>query len=74
MLLDRDDPLKIIGHLDHPLLTSIESEREGSASNVVYSCGSLIHDDVLYIPYAMSDNATGCASVTLETLLNRLLS
>ncbi len=73
MLLERDDPLSVIGHLDEPLIMPTESEREGYVPNVVYTCGAMIHQDRLYIPYAMSDTATGFAMVELNELLNRLV-
>lgn len=72
MLLDRDDPLRVVGHLDEPLLMPIEEEREGYTPNVVYTCGALIHGDCLYLPYAMSDAATGFALVEVKPLLERL--
>lgn len=74
MLLDLDDPLKVIGHLEEPLLMPTEEEREGYVPNVVYSCGALIHNDNLYLPYAMSDTATGFAMVELDALLGKLTS
>ena len=49
----------MIGHLDQPLLMPTEEEREGYVPNVVYTCGALIHDKHLYLPYAMSASATG---------------
>jgi predicted GH43/DUF377 family glycosyl hydrolase len=73
MLLDLDDPLKVIGHLEEPLLIPTEEEREGYVPNVVYSCGALIHNDYLYLPYAMSDTATGFATVQLNALLDKLV-
>ena len=73
MLLDLDDPLKVIGHLEEPLLMPTEEEREGYVPNVVYSCGALIHNDSLYLPYAMSDTATGFATVDLDALLGKLV-
>jgi predicted GH43/DUF377 family glycosyl hydrolase len=73
MLLDLDDPLKVIGHLEEPLIRPTEEEREGYVPNVVYSCGALIHNDHLYLPYAMSDTATGFAMVKLDALLEKLL-
>jgi len=73
MLLDLDDPTKVIGHLDQPLLMPNEEEREGYVPNVVYSCGALIHNDYLYLPYAMSDTATGFATVKLNALLEKLI-
>ena len=73
MLLERDNPLRVIGHLDEPLVMPTESEREGYVPNVVYTCGAMIHQDRLYIPYAMSDTATGFAMVELDKLLDRLV-
>lgn len=68
MLLDLDNPSKIIARLEEPLLTPNENEREGYVPNVVYSCGSLIHNNMLIIPYAMSDITTGIASVIIKDL------
>ena len=73
MLLDRDDPSRVIGRLREPLLAPTAEEREGYVPNVVYSCGSMIHGDKLFLPYAMSDTATGMATITLQELLDALL-
>jgi len=72
MLLDRDDPLRVLGRLDEPLLAPNEKEREGYVPNVVYSCGSQIHGRHLIVPYAMSDYASRFAVVDLERLLQKL--
>jgi len=72
ILLDHDNPLKVIGHLDEPLIMPTEEEREGYTPNVVYTCGAVVHGDHLYTPYAMSDSATGFAIVELKPLLERL--
>ena len=73
MLLDLDDPLKVIGSLDEPLIAPTEEERDGYVPNVVYTCGAMIHGDYLYIPYAISDKATSMAYVPLQQLLQRLV-
>ena len=73
LLLDLDDPQKIIGHLKQPLLTPLGDEREGYVPNVVYSCGALIHRDKLYLPYALADKSTSIATIDMDELLNRLL-
>ena len=70
LLLDKDDPSKVIGKLEDPLITPLESEREGYVPNVVYTCGAIVHNDVLIVPYAMSDITTGIATIELKTLLN----
>jgi predicted GH43/DUF377 family glycosyl hydrolase len=73
MLLDLHDPLKVIGHLDEPLLVPTEEEREGYVPNVVYTCGAMIAGPHLIIPYAMSDTTVGIAVVGLKELLERLV-
>jgi CheY-like chemotaxis protein len=73
ILLDLDDPTKIIGQLNEPLLSPNEIEREGYVPNVVYSCGSIINNDELVLPYAASDTASTYATVPLQELLNRLI-
>ena len=59
MLLDLENPLKMIARLNEPLLAPNEEEREGYVPNVVYSCGAIIHSNELAIPYAMSDINSG---------------
>jgi predicted GH43/DUF377 family glycosyl hydrolase len=68
-LLDRDDPTKVIGRLREPLIKPNENEREGYVPNVVYSCGSLLRDGQLIIPYAMSDYATTFATLPVDEVL-----
>jgi predicted GH43/DUF377 family glycosyl hydrolase len=72
-LFDLNDPTKQIGRLKEPLLVPNEDERKGYVPNVVYSCGAIIHQDQLFIPYAVSDHATSFASIPLDMLLNELL-
>ncbi|GMR17065.1 MAG: glycoside hydrolase family 130 protein [Gammaproteobacteria bacterium] len=72
VLLDLDDPARVIGRLPEPLLVPIEEESVGYVPNVVYSCGSLIHNDKLVIPYAISDRSTTFALVSLHELLAEL--
>jgi len=71
-LLDLSDPSKVIGTLKYPLIEPNENEREGYVPNVVYSCGSIVHNNELIIPYAMSDSYSGFAKVNLDDLLNNL--
>jgi predicted GH43/DUF377 family glycosyl hydrolase len=68
-LLDRDDPSKVIGRLREPLLKPNQNEREGYVPNVVYTCGPLLHQGELIIPYGLADQATGFATVPLSEVL-----
>jgi beta-1,2-mannobiose phosphorylase / 1,2-beta-oligomannan phosphorylase len=71
-LFDLDNPEKEIGRSKTPLLIPNDEEREGYVPNVVYSCGSMVHNDDLIIPYAMSDYSSTYASVNLKELLSEL--
>lgn len=71
-LLKLDDPTVEIGHLKEPLLIPQENEREGYVPNVLYSCGSMLHNGQLIIPYGLSDYCTSFASVDINALLQRL--
>jgi len=68
-LLDRDDPTRVLGRLREPLLKPNENEREGYVPNVVYTCGALLHNGDLIIPYGLADHATGFATVPLAEVL-----
>ncbi|MDT5265173.1 MAG: hypothetical protein QOI90_1799 [Mycobacterium sp.] len=72
ILLDLDDPAKIIGRLRHPLLSPAADEQDGYVPNVVYSCGALVHSETLVIPYGMADSAIGVATVSMPDLLGVL--
>jgi predicted GH43/DUF377 family glycosyl hydrolase len=71
-LFDLDDPTKEIGRLSQPLLSPLEEEREGYVPNVVYSCGSMINNGSLVLPYAVSDYSSSYATVNMEELLHAL--
>lgn len=71
-LLDLNDPTIEIGRLTEPLLIPNPDEREGYVPNVVYSCGGIINNDELIIPYGLSDYSSSFASVDLKKLLEQL--
>lgn len=68
-LLDLDDPSKVIGRMTEPLLEPNEKERKGYVPNVVYTCGALVHNETLFIPYGLADHATGFATVPVKDVL-----
>lgn len=72
ILLDLDDPTKIIGRLRQPLLEPAADEQDGYVPNVVYSCGALVHAETLVIPYGIADSAIGFATVSMPALLGAL--
>ena len=72
VLLDLNDPSRVVARLKEPLMSPIEEEQSGYVPNVVYSCGALIHRDTLVIPYGISDMASGFAIVNLQELMSNL--
>lgn len=73
LLLDLDDPSRVIAALPLPLVTAVGPERAGYVPNVVYSCGGLVHDGVLWIPYGVGDCRIRVASVPMDALLEAMV-
>jgi len=73
ILLDLDDPTRVLGRLRRPLLSPDHGEQNGYVPNVVYSCGALVHADTLVIPYGIADGAIGIATVPLPQLLATIM-
>ncbi len=69
-ILDKDDPGKVRGRTDEPILEPREDyERFGQVPNVVFSCGSVIVDEKLLISYGAADTVIGVASFSLDEIL-----
>ena len=73
-LFKLDDPSVEIGRLREPLLVANQDEREGYVPNVVYSCGSIVNDGKLILPYGLSDYSSSFATVDLKALLDKVIS
>jgi predicted GH43/DUF377 family glycosyl hydrolase len=74
MLLDLQNPLKVIGRLNEPLLEPTVDQTDGYVPNVVYTCGALVHSGRLVLPYGLNDTATKMVTIELETLLAALIN
>lgn len=72
LLLDRDDPSRVIGRTAVPLLSPSDEAREGYVPNVVYTCGALAHAGRLIMPYGVADSSVSFASMDLAELLAML--
>ena len=73
-LLDLDDPTRVISRIDEPILVPNDHDREGYVPNVVYSCGAMIFQGELIIPYASADERCGVATMRVSDILVRLLA
>ena len=69
VLLDKDDPSKVLGRTVEPLLAPGDEDREGYVPNVVYTCGALKHGDLLFIPYGVADSSVAFAFIPIASLL-----
>jgi predicted GH43/DUF377 family glycosyl hydrolase len=72
ILLDLQDPTKVLAELTTPLVRPDEAGREGYVPNVIYTCGALVHAGRLFLPYGQSDTVTTMVSIPLEELLGAL--
>ncbi len=72
ILLDLNDPCRLIARLREPLMLPLAQEREGYVPNVVYACGGLIDGDQVHIAYGMADRFGGLATVSLSELLAKM--
>jgi predicted GH43/DUF377 family glycosyl hydrolase len=72
LLLDLEDPRRVVAQLRQPLLAPEPAEREGYVPNVLYSCGAMVHGEALILPYGFSDWGVAIATVPLRDLLAEL--
>ena len=72
VLLDKTDPSKVIARSVEPLVRPEPTEREGYVPNVVYTCGALRHNDLIILPYAVSDTFSTFASIGIADLMRAL--
>lgn len=73
MLLDLDEPSRVMAAYPGPILEPTEDERDGYVPNVVYSCGGLIHNGHLVLPYGFSDCRSGFATADVDELIDRMV-
>ncbi len=72
LLLDLDDPTRVVAYVPEPLLTPIPDEQDGYVPNVLYSCGALLWAGTVIIPIGIADQSLGYATITLEVLREHL--
>ncbi|HEY9581231.1 MAG TPA: glycoside hydrolase family 130 protein [Rhizorhapis sp.] len=70
VLLDKEDPSKVIARSREPILTAADEDREGYVPNVVYTCGAMKHGDIIFIPYGVADSSVAFAFVPIAKLLS----
>ena len=74
LLLDLDNPGQVLKRLPVPLLSTASDEREGYVPNVVYSCGGVLHDGRVWIPYGIGDARISVAWVDVAELIDAMVA
>jgi predicted GH43/DUF377 family glycosyl hydrolase len=69
VLLDKNDPSKVLARSSEPLVRPEPSEREGYVPNVVYTCGAMRHRDQIILPYAVCDTFSNFATIKISALM-----
>jgi len=69
LLLDLDDPTHVLGVTRVPLLEPPVLQADGYVPNVVYGCGAIVHDDILWIPHGIADNRIRVGSIPVASVL-----
>jgi predicted GH43/DUF377 family glycosyl hydrolase len=72
VLLDKNDPSRVIGRMTQPLLSPADEDREGYVPNVVYTCGAIRHGDLLFVPYGVADSSVAFAFVPIKSLIDSM--
>ncbi|MBU1129804.1 hypothetical protein KKE45_00590 [Patescibacteria group bacterium] len=75
MLLDLNDPSKVLHRSKYPILEPTEHfEKEGLVNNVVFPCGMALVNKTLHVYYGGADQAIGTATANIDQLLKNLLT
>lgn len=72
-LLDRDDPAKVLRRTRAPLIFPSAEQHGGYVPNVTYSCGALVRERRVLLPYGIADQFTGFAVADLDDLLSTMV-
>lgn len=75
MILDYKNPTKVLYRSPSPILEPDEVyENEGYKWGVIYSCGAVVKDGILFVYYGGADKVTCVATMSLANLLNDLVT
>jgi len=73
MLLDKNDPAKVLYRTNNPIISPDESyENDGFKAGVVYPCGAVIKNNNLFVYYGGADTVVCAAQANLDTFLEQM--
>lgn len=71
-LLDKNDPSKVLARSTKPLLRPGCEASDGYVPNVAYSCGAVVHNRRLLLPYGVADTFTAFETLSVDALLKAM--
>lgn len=74
MLLDINDPTKVLHRSVAPVLSPDEHYENHGKPGIVYACGAVVRDGTLFIYYGGADKVVCVATAPLEPFLDALIS
>ncbi len=74
MLLDLDDPTLVLYRASYPVVEPDERYENDGKPGIVYACGAVVRDGVLYIYYGGGDKVVCVATTMLESFVNSLMT
>lgn len=72
LLLDLDDPRRVVAHTAQPLLSPASERQNGYVPNVLYTCGAFLRGDTLVLPYAIADQSIAISTLSVSRLLKSM--
>lgn len=72
VLLDKNDPSKVLGRTAQPILSAADQDREGYVPNVVYTCGAMRVGEDIFMPYGVADSSIAFASISIKSLIDQI--
>jgi predicted GH43/DUF377 family glycosyl hydrolase len=69
-LLDKEDPSRVLKRTKSPLVFPSAEHRGGYVPNVTYTCGALVHERQVLLPYAVADQFTTFAVASVDDVLS----
>lgn len=74
MLLDLNDPTKVIAKSTEPIMIPSEIyEKEGFFGEVVFGCGGIVEEDKLTMYYGVSDTSMAGCELSIQDILEKLI-
>lgn len=70
LLLDRDDPTRVLKRAREPILTPDAGWQDGYVPNVVYSCGGVVHAGTLVLPFGVGDQRISIVTMPVRDVID----